>query len=242
MFTCCGNPAPTRRAWKPRGQVIRAVYHPFPPEGAKGRIGKVPLNANGRHLCTRPIRPSQKSSRQMNLHLRGPSNNQHTTIHHPLSRAPPHSIQTLASNLSHSQPPQGDNHPHRRTGVTSGLAKNLRAMMKGPTKVTVDTNPPAPTIPPTLPPPDIKPQSIPSPTNPAVLKYYRPTYHKVRGGHKLQDWSYLGQTPTLIIGDSNLDRIPPHRPPLGPALSWFPWGPHPTRGRAPDQLSSSHHS
>ncbi|CAL8359366.1 unnamed protein product, partial [Gadus morhua 'NCC'] len=27
-------------------------------KGAKGRIGKVPLNANGRHLCTRPIRPS----------------------------------------------------------------------------------------------------------------------------------------------------------------------------------------
>ncbi|CAL8282561.1 unnamed protein product [Gadus morhua 'NCC'] len=27
------------------------------PEGAKGRIGKVPLNANGRHLCTRPFRP-----------------------------------------------------------------------------------------------------------------------------------------------------------------------------------------
>ena len=53
----CGNPAPTRRAWKPRGQVIRAVYHPFPPEGAKGRFEKVPLNANGRHLCTRPIRP-----------------------------------------------------------------------------------------------------------------------------------------------------------------------------------------
>ncbi|CAL8236533.1 unnamed protein product [Boreogadus saida] len=90
----------------------------------------------------------QKSSHQMNLHLRGPSNNQHTTIHHPLSRVPPHSIQTLDSNLSHSQPPQGDNPPRRRTGVTSGLAKNLRAMMKGPTKVTVDTNPPAPTAPP----------------------------------------------------------------------------------------------
>ena len=53
----CGNPAPSRRAWKPIGQVIRAVYHPFPPEGAKGRFGKVPRNANGRHLCTRPIRP-----------------------------------------------------------------------------------------------------------------------------------------------------------------------------------------
>ncbi|CAL8285198.1 unnamed protein product [Boreogadus saida] len=30
-------------------------------EGAKGRIGKVPLNANGRHLCTRPIRPRTRS-------------------------------------------------------------------------------------------------------------------------------------------------------------------------------------
>ncbi|CAL8356510.1 unnamed protein product [Boreogadus saida] len=54
---------------------------------------------------------SQKSSPQMNLHLRGPSNNQPTTIHHPLSRVPPRSIQTLDSNLSHSQPPQGHNHP-----------------------------------------------------------------------------------------------------------------------------------
>ncbi|CAL8234402.1 unnamed protein product [Boreogadus saida] len=86
------------------------------------------------HGTTTVTVSSQKSSPQMNLHLRGPSNNQHTTIHHPLSRVPPHSIQTLASNLSHSQPPQGDNPPHRRTGVTSGLAKNLRAMMKGPTK------------------------------------------------------------------------------------------------------------
>ncbi|CAL8366204.1 unnamed protein product [Boreogadus saida] len=29
-------------------------------EGAKGRIGTVPLNANGRHLCTRPIRPRSR--------------------------------------------------------------------------------------------------------------------------------------------------------------------------------------
>ncbi|CAL8395438.1 unnamed protein product [Boreogadus saida] len=37
--------------------VIQAVYHSFSPEGAKGHISVVPLNANGRHLCTRPIRP-----------------------------------------------------------------------------------------------------------------------------------------------------------------------------------------
>ncbi|CAL8284795.1 unnamed protein product [Gadus morhua 'NCC'] len=30
-------------------------------KGAKGRIGTVPLNANGRHLCTRPIRPRTRS-------------------------------------------------------------------------------------------------------------------------------------------------------------------------------------
>ncbi|CAL8300913.1 unnamed protein product [Gadus morhua 'NCC'] len=30
-------------------------------KGAKGRIGKVPLNANGRHLCARPIRPRTRS-------------------------------------------------------------------------------------------------------------------------------------------------------------------------------------
>ncbi|CAL8374513.1 unnamed protein product [Boreogadus saida] len=112
---------------------------PLPPTG--------PPPSPATHHGTTTV-SSQKSSHQMNLHLRGPSNNQHTTIHHPLSRVPPHSIQTLDSNLSHSQPPQGDNPPRRRTGVTSGLAKNLRAMMKGPTKVTVDTNPPAPTAPP----------------------------------------------------------------------------------------------
>ena len=43
---------------------------------------------------------SQKSSHQMNLRLRGPS--QHTTIHHPLSRVPPHSIQTLAHTHTHT--------------------------------------------------------------------------------------------------------------------------------------------
>ncbi|CAL8282832.1 unnamed protein product [Boreogadus saida] len=93
------------------------------------------------HGTTTVTVSSQKSSHQMNLHLRGPSNNQHTTIHHPLSRVPPHSIQTLDSNLSHSQPPQGDNPPRRRTGVTSGLAKNLRAMMKGPTKIPPSSGP-----------------------------------------------------------------------------------------------------
>ena len=106
-------------------------------------------------------------------------------------------------------------------------------MMKGPTKVnmtksnptdinssplptplscraTGDTNPSTPTAPPTLPPPDIQPQSTPSPTNPAALKYYRPVYHRAGAVDRLQDWSYLGQKPTLIIGDSNLNRIPPH--------------------------------
>ena len=119
------------------------------------------------------------------------------------------------------------------TGVTSGLAKNPRVMMKGPTKVnmtatnpiaenssplpaltscqaSVNTNPSTPTAPPTPPPPDTQPQFTPSPTNPATLKHYRPVYHKARVGNRLQDWSFQGQKPTLIIGDSNLNRIPPH--------------------------------
>ena len=32
----CGNPAPTGRPLKPRGQVILAVYHPYPPRGRQG--------------------------------------------------------------------------------------------------------------------------------------------------------------------------------------------------------------
>ena len=123
--------------------------------------------------------------------------------------------------------------PLPSTGVNSGLAKKQRAMMKGHTQVnmtstnppdicsppfppqpfcqaTVDTNPPLHTTPPTPPPPDIRPPPIPSLTNPAAVKHHRPTYHKVRTGNKLQDWTLTGHTPTLIIGDSNLNRIPPH--------------------------------
>ncbi|CAL8253567.1 unnamed protein product [Boreogadus saida] len=39
-----------QRPWKPRGQVMQGVYHPFPPEGARDRIGVAPLNAKGKHL------------------------------------------------------------------------------------------------------------------------------------------------------------------------------------------------
>ncbi|CAL8384257.1 unnamed protein product [Gadus morhua 'NCC'] len=52
-----------------------AVYHPFPPEGAEGRIGTVPLNANGRHLCTRPIRPRGRRG----SHWHGPTQRQRET-------------------------------------------------------------------------------------------------------------------------------------------------------------------
>ncbi|CAL8281755.1 unnamed protein product [Gadus morhua 'NCC'] len=46
-------------------------------EGAKGRISAVPLNANGRHLCTRPIRPRRRSgddrrTRRMDVRIRIP--------------------------------------------------------------------------------------------------------------------------------------------------------------------------
>ncbi|CAL8327575.1 unnamed protein product [Boreogadus saida] len=43
----CGNPAPTQRPWKPRGQVVQGVYHPSPPEDAGDHIGAAPLKARG---------------------------------------------------------------------------------------------------------------------------------------------------------------------------------------------------
>ncbi|KAJ4928842.1 hypothetical protein JOQ06_004466 [Pogonophryne albipinna] len=55
--------------------------------------------------------------------------------------------------------------------------------------------------------PFFKPTSSASPT------HYKPTYHIARAQKKVQDWSLSGTKPILILGDSNINRIPPHNNP-----------------------------
>jgi hypothetical protein len=54
-----------------------------------------------------------------------------------------------------------------------------------------------------------QPQPQPIPTHPSQ----KPFYHKARPNYKVADWNIEGHTPTLIIGDSNLNRIPPFNNP-----------------------------
>ncbi|XP_029629921.1 leucine-rich repeat extensin-like protein 5 isoform X2 [Salmo trutta] len=64
--------------------------------------------------------------------------------------------------------------------------------------------------PPSSPPqPHLQPQPQPKPTHPPQ----KPFYHKARPNYKVTDWNIEGHTPTLIIGDSNLNRIPPFNNP-----------------------------
>ena len=42
---------------------------------------------------------------------------------------------------------------------------------------------------------------------------YKTTYHIARPNRKLQDWSFKGRKPVLVLGDSNINRIPPHNNP-----------------------------
>ncbi|XP_045569530.1 mucin-5AC-like isoform X2 [Salmo salar] len=64
--------------------------------------------------------------------------------------------------------------------------------------------------PPSSPPqPHLQSQPQPKPTHPPQ----KPFYHKARPNYKVTDWNIEGHTPILIIGDSNLNRIPPFNNP-----------------------------
>lgn len=66
--------------------------------------------------------------------------------------------------------------------------------------------------PPSSPP---QPQSQPQPQPQPTLTHtsQKPFYHRARPNYKVADWNIEGHTPTLIIGDSNLNRIPPFNNP-----------------------------
>ncbi|XP_064871302.1 uncharacterized protein LOC135568447, partial [Oncorhynchus nerka] len=74
-------------------------------------------------------------------------------------------------------------------------------------RVPVQLAPKIPTI--TPPQPHLQPQPHPKPTHPSQ----KPFYHKARPNYKVADWNIEGHTPTLIIGDSNLNRVPPFNNP-----------------------------
>lgn len=78
--------------------------------------------------------------------------------------------------------------------------------VQGPCTTGASKYPPSPPPQPHLQP---QPQPQPKPTHPSQ----KPFYHKARPNYKVADWNIEGHTPTLIIGDSNLNRIPPFNNP-----------------------------
>lgn len=48
---------------------------------------------------------------------------------------------------------------------------------------------------------------------PTLPGKFKPTYHLSRPSRKLQDWTFRGRKPVLVLGDSNINRIPPHHNP-----------------------------
>ncbi|KAF3836286.1 hypothetical protein F7725_028844 [Dissostichus mawsoni] len=48
------------------------------------------------------------------------------------------------------------------------------------------------------------------PTSSASPTHYEPIYHMAKPQRNVQDWSFSGTKPILILGDSNINRIPPH--------------------------------
>lgn len=82
----------------------------------------------------------------------------------------------------------------------------LTASPPTPSPTSINT-PSSPTSPPPLTPEP--PQHTTSPNSTT----YRPTYHIARPARKIQDWSFKGRRPILILGDSNINRIPGHNNP-----------------------------
>lgn len=59
--------------------------------------------------------------------------------------------------------------------------------------------------------PQPQPQPQHQPPTPATLQ--KPSYHKARPKGKVADWNFKGYKPILVLGDSNVNRIPPfHNP------------------------------
>lgn len=52
-------------------------------------------------------------------------------------------------------------------------------------------------------------ESVSSVTAPPE-KTLTPIYHRAREARRIQDWIFKGNAPILFLGDSNLNRIPPH--------------------------------
>lgn len=46
--------------------------------------------------------------------------------------------------------------------------------------------------------------------NPVQSNFHKPIYHLARPNRKLQDWHIKAQKPVVVLGDSNINRIPPH--------------------------------
>ncbi|KAG7467708.1 hypothetical protein JOB18_018490, partial [Solea senegalensis] len=77
----------------------------------------------------------------------------------------------------------------------------------------VITPPPAP-CPPMASSPLLDHPTFPLTPPAAASSLHRPNYHIARPNRKIQDWSFKPRRPILILGDSNINRIPAHTNPL----------------------------
>ncbi|XP_029282678.1 FH2 domain-containing protein 1-like [Cottoperca gobio] len=95
-------------------------------------------------------------------------------------------------------------HSEPSTKTSFGIVSSGRSSPGASPPMDLSQSPPGPSSPPPSP-PSPPPQLISS-----LPVMYRPTYHIARPQRKLQDWSFKGRKPVLVLGDSNINRIPAH--------------------------------
>ena len=101
----CGNPAPTPRARRARGEVVEGVYRRYPADGARGRPLRHPNRPNRGHLRRRTRRKWYPLKGCVSCSYRlprlatgeGPSLLDRVLIDHTIRQLPPDAGRTLAN-------------------------------------------------------------------------------------------------------------------------------------------------
>ncbi|XP_029921600.1 altered inheritance of mitochondria protein 3-like [Myripristis murdjan] len=108
----------------------------------------------------------------------------------PAHTPPTHDLQLASRTLS----PLAHSSPSSRSPIQAQVGQTVPSR---PDSRDSDAPPPLPNLQP--PPPDTT----------ALAPFY-PTYHIARPTRKIQDWFFRPRKPVLVLGDSNINRIPPH--------------------------------
>ncbi|XP_078022177.1 uncharacterized protein LOC144462332, partial [Epinephelus lanceolatus] len=141
-----------------------------------------------------PLKPTQPSSSPFSSPTLPPPT--HPTLTYPFPsplpspRSPPQSASASQLDLQESL----------TTDLSTPLRSNspsLLSLIQEPETSPTTSSPPHPT------------STATTPTSPD-LTLHRPNYHIARPTRKIQDWFFKAKKPVLIIGDSNINRIPGH--------------------------------